>query len=257
MSGITDSAKFNKNSSYYLEIDPPAGGGQIINGNLVVNGNETINGNTNVNGNIINSGSNTVGGTVTILGGAGGTALTVGQNGSPRDMVVTGASNMAQIFGTDINLTGGLLTGSATLPNGSIVGFNGSNAVPPNFPLGLLVAGQALSTGVTSASSAGTNSSWWVRFKAPGASYSFALVGGTGAFSGGTNGGMSIFGIPYISVIAGVGGSVKGENVLVTLDPGGLNPTTGEIKFFSSNTAGVPSGTGVAMYGIALVLCPP
>jgi len=250
MSGITDSAKFNKNSSYYLEIDPPAGGGQIINGNLVVNGNE------NVNGNVQNSGSNTVGGAVTILGGAGGTALTVGQSGSPRDATITGVLN-----GASISLSGGITTqsNSSFLANLLVSqGIYGANSTTqPNFPLGLLIAGQPLTTGITASSTAGGNNSWWVKFKAPGGTNSFAIIGGSGQFSGGGVGGMTIEGPPYTSVISAVGGGIKGQTVIVSHDVNGDNGPAGQVKFFCTDTAGNPSGTGAIVNGFALVLCPP
>ena len=127
----------------------------------------------------------------------------------------------------------------------------------PNFPLGLLIGGQALSTGITSASSAGSNNSWWVKFKAPGGTNSFALIGGAGQFSGGTNGGMTIFGPPFTSVIATAGSGIKGQTLIVLHDTGGDNGPNGEVKFYAVDLAGNPVGTGAIVNGLALVLCPP
>ena len=127
----------------------------------------------------------------------------------------------------------------------------------PNFPLGLLIGGQALSTGITSASSAGSNNSWWVKFKAPGGTNSFALIGGAGQFSGGVNGGMSIFGPPFTSVIATGGSGIKGQTLIVLHDTAGDNGPAGEVKFFATDLAGNPVGTGAIVNGLALVLCPP
>lgn len=63
----------------------------LVKGSLTVNGSSILNGPAVVNNNLTVSGNETVGGTVTILGGIGGTALTVGQNapGQTRDLVVT------------------------------------------------------------------------------------------------------------------------------------------------------------------------
>jgi hypothetical protein len=79
MSGITDSAKFNKNSSYYVEIDPTAGGGQVIQGNLSVSGNISAGGNNTTVG-LASSGSLTVSG-VTSLGNNGTSLTSVGAGG--------------------------------------------------------------------------------------------------------------------------------------------------------------------------------
>jgi hypothetical protein len=111
-----------------------------------LNGNVVMNGSVNTNGNVQNSGNNTVGGAVTILGGAGpgGIGLTVGQSGAARDLVVTGTSNMGTINGSSINLAGGLVSQSNSsflaniLVSQGIYGGNSSTA--PLFPLGALMA---------------------------------------------------------------------------------------------------------------------
>jgi len=272
----------------------PAGdvitGNLTVNGSSVLNGPLNVNGSLTASGNETLGGAMTILGGPT----SGSTGLTVGQAtaGADRGIVVTGTSNMATINGTSINLTGGLtsqsnssfltnilvaggiyggspstpptfpiglnsrtlLTGDASLPNGSIIGYNGTNTVPPNFPLGLLINGQPLSTGITSSSTPGSNNSWWVKFSPPGSPYSFAIIGGSGAFSGGTNGGMTIFGPPYTSVISAVGASVKTRNVLIQYDPNGNVPSNGEVKFFCVGLDGTPSGPGVPVEGFAMVL---
>ena len=63
----------------------------LVKGTLTVEGASILNGATVVNNNLTVSGNETVGGAVTILGGTGGTALTVGQSapGQTRDLIVT------------------------------------------------------------------------------------------------------------------------------------------------------------------------
>jgi hypothetical protein len=243
MSGITDSAKFNKNSSYYLEVDPPAGGGQIINGNLQVTGTTTLLGNNNAlqvpNGSILANGVGSTNGYVSVSGG----------------------NATAATFPLGLTTAGGLTSQSNSsflaniLVSQGIYGANSSTL--PNFPLGLLIEGQPLTTGITSASTAGGNNSWWVKFKAPGGTNSFAIIGGSGQFSGGGVGGMTINGPPFTTVISAVGGGIKGQTVIVSHDVDGDNGPAGQVKFFCTDTAGNPSGTGAIVNGFALVLCPP
>jgi len=93
MSGITDSAKFNKNSSYYVEIDPAGGGGQVIQGNLSVSGNISAGGNSNTTG-LASAGSLSVSG-ITTLGSNGTSLITVGAGGLSvlGNTAVTGVTN--------------------------------------------------------------------------------------------------------------------------------------------------------------------
>jgi hypothetical protein len=111
MSGITDSAKFNKNSSYYVEVDPTGGGGQIIQGNLQVTGNISAGGDTTTAG-LASSGSLTVAG-ASSLGSNGISITTVGAGG----LAVVGPSTMGGLVsaGAGLAVTGNtVLTGALT-----------------------------------------------------------------------------------------------------------------------------------------------
>lgn len=69
MSGITDSAKFNSNSSYYLANEPStAGGTDTINGNLTVTGNTSSLGSLSAGTTLTVSGTATLGGAVNATG---------------------------------------------------------------------------------------------------------------------------------------------------------------------------------------------
>lgn len=91
MSGITDSAKFNNNSSYYIAIEPNTGGGEVINGNLQITGNLGVGGTTLTTG-LTTSGSLNIVGTASL--GSGGTGLTTIGGGG---LNVTGASTVAAL----------------------------------------------------------------------------------------------------------------------------------------------------------------
>jgi hypothetical protein len=76
-------------------------------------------------GNVQTAGGLTVGGETVLLGGAGGSALVVGQNASPRDMIVTGTSftgpiNAAGVLLVTQPLGGGSLT--CRFQNDGIIG---------------------------------------------------------------------------------------------------------------------------------------
>ena len=102
MSGITDSAKFNKNSSYYVEIDPNGGGGDVIQGNLQVTGNISVGGTSTLTG-AVNTGSLTVAGASSLTGG-----LTVDVLGCSS---ITGGSGAPAGFPFGLTASGGSITG--------------------------------------------------------------------------------------------------------------------------------------------------
>jgi hypothetical protein len=95
MSGITDSAKFNSNSSYYLANEPSTAGNT-----------DTINGNLTVTGNINSVGSISSGTTLAVQG-----ATTIGGS-----LNVTGAVTMA----STLNATG-LVTATAGVTSNAVV----------------------------------------------------------------------------------------------------------------------------------------
>jgi len=121
MSGITDSAKFNKNSSYYVEVDPTGGGGQIIQGNLQVSGNISAGGGLAVvgqssTGSLIVQGASQLGsGGVGVTSvGAGGLAVV----GTTTTTTLTATGNIGAggtIASVGAMSSGGLLSGSAGL----------------------------------------------------------------------------------------------------------------------------------------------
>ena len=97
-----------------------------VKGNLLVDGSTILTGPAVVNNNLTVSGNETVGGAVTILGGTGGTALTVGQGspGGARDLVVTGTAFTGLINSSTVTATQGGTGGTAGLvvTNGGIGG---------------------------------------------------------------------------------------------------------------------------------------
>jgi len=121
MSGITDSAKFNKNSSYYVEVDPTGGGGQIIQGNLQVSGNISAGGDLAVvgqssTGTLIVQGASQLGsGGVGVTSvGAGGLAVV----GTTTTTTLTATGNIGAggtIASVGAMNSGGLLTAAAGL----------------------------------------------------------------------------------------------------------------------------------------------
>jgi len=122
MSGITDSAKFNKNSSYYVEVDPTGGSGQIIQGNLQVTGNISAGGNSATVG-LVSGGSLSVSGVSTL--GLNGTSLTsVGAGGlavlgsTTSTGLIAGNGGLA-VTGAS-NLTGALTASGLTTANGGL-----------------------------------------------------------------------------------------------------------------------------------------
>jgi hypothetical protein len=86
-----------------------------VKGNLLVDGSTTLTGPAVVNSNLTVSGNETVGGVITVLGGTGGTALTVGQSGAPRDLVVTGTAFTGLINSSTVTATQGGTGGVAGL----------------------------------------------------------------------------------------------------------------------------------------------
>jgi hypothetical protein len=159
MSGITDSAKFNKNSSYYVEVDPAGGGGQVIQGNLQVSGNITAGGDSSTVGSVsggslnINGASNLgVNGVSLSTVGAGGLAV-LGQIASTG---LIGGQNGLAITGNTV-LTGALTTTALTTAGGGL-SVNGVSALGgATTSAGLLTAGAGLAvTGNSTVSGSAT-----------------------------------------------------------------------------------------------------
>ena len=121
MSGITDSAKFNKNSSYYVEIDPAGGGGQVIQGNLQVSGNISAGGNTNTTGSTTTGSLVVTGASQLGSGGVGVTAVGAGGLqvlGATTTNALTSIGNISSggtIASVGAMNSNGLLTASAGL----------------------------------------------------------------------------------------------------------------------------------------------
>jgi cytoskeletal protein CcmA (bactofilin family) len=128
MSSITDSAKFNSNASYYVAIDPTAGSGDTINGNLLVNGNTNITGTTTSGGLITANAGLTVNG-VSTLNGAVNTsgALTVAgatvinNSLSANSLAVSGTSTLTGL----LTANGGLAVVGGTSSTGVITAGSG------------------------------------------------------------------------------------------------------------------------------------
>ena len=224
-------------------------GGQIQ-GDLTVAGDLQVDAQANVIG-IINANIGS-GNRVALESVAGGAAVSL-YNGTTNaaSFTLDPIGNILTLLGTPsnpiLNALGGVVTSSIT----------GPSATQPNFPLGLLVEGHPLTNGIVSSSTAGGNNSWWVKFSPPGSLYSFALVGGSGEFSAGgaTTGGMTIYGPPFTNVIACSGASLKPNNVVVSLDVGGVDGPAGQIKMYAvAGDTGTVVGAGTPMYAIALVL---
>jgi len=118
MSGITDSAKFNSNSSYYLANEPStAGGTDTINGNLTVTGNTSSLGSLSAGTTLTVSGTATLGGAVnatgliTSLGGMASSAVIVAPvftntTASPTPQVIQIVSAGVPVSGVTVGSTG-------------------------------------------------------------------------------------------------------------------------------------------------------
>ena len=85
-SSLTDGAKFNQNSSYYVAIDPTAGPGDVIQGNFTITGNLAVGGASSLT-------TLSVSGASTLTGAVNATGLVTATGG-----VTSGALITAPIF---------------------------------------------------------------------------------------------------------------------------------------------------------------
>ena len=120
MSGITDSAKFNNSTSYYVPKVPSPNSGDVITGNLTVTGNLGVGGAFNVDGNItstdgtVNVNDNlAVNGNVPITGNLSvtGTSLCTG-----LITATAGLSSAGPLSGSGALISGNLTTNIFQLP---------------------------------------------------------------------------------------------------------------------------------------------
>ena len=142
MSGITDSARFNNSSNYFISADPIGNIPQTINGNLLVTGNTatgtisgaaggilpvtgglSVTGNAGVSG-ALTSGTFNCSGNVVTGGSLGAGALTVsGSSIFNNGVTVTGATSMQAASCTTLAVSG-------TSTFGPLSNINANNTIP-------------------------------------------------------------------------------------------------------------------------------
>lgn len=207
MSGITDSSKFNKNSSYYVEIDPAAGGGQVIQGNLQVTGNISAGGNSTTTG-------TAQAGSLAVTGASSTGSLNVA-GASTLSGAVTASAGLA-VTGNSI-LTGSLTATGLTTAGG---GLNVSGAA---------ALGGALTTNGLTTASGGLNVS------------NGAIIGGglnsSGLVTAGA--GLNVTGAVTASGLLTATGGLAGSNHYTFTQNSTLPPNSSGIAFFAITTPGL------------------
>lgn len=251
MSGITDSAKFNSNSSYYLANEPSsAGGTDTINGNL------TVTGNTSSLGSLSAGTTLTVSGTATLGGAVNATGLITSLGGMASSAVIvapvftnTTASPTPQTFQI---VNGGVPASGVTIgPTGAgnnMLAINMSTLVPnsSNYKsYRVFLSGSATDryVGMGAAYSGGSTSGAFI--------VQFQSVSGYQSYTRNYKGNVSI---EALSAPAGSGGTIAlyPDNVIVC--PSDL---TGSILYFSGEvTNGGTVGLNTTASNIWLTFVP-